>query len=339
MTQFVDWELAAATAARLGGSGPRVTYTEAAETVTELRRLADEAAGHVEEFTGLRCPPDLPPIRVVDRADWAQANIDGLKNLFGTLVPRMVNQEPGLLTSLVGSKLTGAQAGTVLAFLSGKVLGQYEVFSGAPGQLLLVAPNITEVQQQLGADPRDFRLWVCLHEVAHRVQFTAVPWMRGHFLGEIQAFADASQGDTEAFGERMRKAFSALSDDSVNLLDAVQTPEQKKVVARLTALMTLLEGHAEFVMDGVGPQVVPSVEEIRAKFTARRSAANPIEKFIRRLLGIDAKLKQYTEGRKFVSAVVGEVGMAGFNKVFESPLTLPRTEELADPAAWIARVQ
>nr|MBA3489987.1 zinc-dependent metalloprotease [Longispora sp. (in: high G+C Gram-positive bacteria)] len=253
MTQFVDWNLAASTASMLAGAGPKIGLSEAAEIVTDLRSLAQEAAGHVEEFTGLVSPPGLPAIQVVDRADWAVANIEGLKNLFGTLIPRVINQEPGLLMSAVGSKVTGAQAGTLLAYLSTKVLGQYEVFAGAPGRLLLVAPNIAEVEDKLDVNHRDFRLWVCLHEIAHRTQFTAVPWLRGHFLGEIQAFADSSEIDGEALTERIRRAFSALTDDTTSLLDIMQTREQKKVVARLTALMTLLEGHAEFVMDGVGP--------------------------------------------------------------------------------------
>ncbi len=122
------------------------------------------------------------------------------------------------------------------------------------------------------------------------------------------------------------------------MLDIVQTPAQKAVLDRLTALMTLLEGHAEFVMDGVGPEVIPTVESIRAKFNRRRESGNPLEKAIRRLLGIEVKMRQYAEGRKFVHGVVERVGMAGFNKIFGSPLTLPRLDELGDPDAWVARV-
>jgi hypothetical protein len=124
----------------------------------------------------------------------------------------------------------------------------------------------------------------------------------------------------------------------VNVLELVQTPAQREVLDRLTAMMTLLEGHAEFVMDGVGPTVVPSVEEIRAKFNQRREVASPVERVIRRLLGIDVKLRQYAEGRRFVHAAVGQVGMADFNRVWESPQTLPRTAELSDPRAWVDRV-
>ncbi|RKR89598.1 putative hydrolase/coenzyme F420 biosynthesis associated uncharacterized protein [Micromonospora pisi] len=345
MAQFVDWDLAAATAGALGKTGPRVSYDEATAVVGDLRQLTDEAAGHVVAYTGLRSQVAHPPVRVVDRKDWAATNIAGLREVITPLVNRLSgDKQPGAISDAIGSRLTGVQAGTVLAYLSGRVLGQYEVFSADPGQLLLVAPNIVEVERKLEAEPRDFRLWVCLHEVTHRTQFTAVPWMRGHFLGEVQAFVDASQAGGEHFTDRLRRGVATLSDSVRNpdsrasVLDIVQTPGQRAVLDRLTALMTLLEGHAEFVMDGVGPEVIPSVERIRAKFNRRRESGNPLEKAIRKLLGVDVKMRQYAEGRKFVHGVVDRVGMEGFNRVFSSPLTLPRLEELADPDAWVNRV-
>ncbi len=344
MAQFVDWDLAAATAGALSKSGPAVSFDEATQVVSELRALTEEAAGHVAAYTGLTSQVEVPPVRVVDRRDWAKVNIAGLQRVIVPLVSRLSGDNPpGPLTDAIGSRVTGVQAGTILAYLSGRVLGQYEVFSGEPGQLLLNAPNIVEVERKINADPRDFRLWVCLHEVTHRTQFTAVPWMRGYFLGEVQAFVDASQGG-EHILERLRRGVATLSDalrdpDSrASVLDIVQTPGQKAVLDRLTALMTLLEGHAEFVMDGVGPEVIPSVDAIRAKFNRRRESGNPLEKAIRRLLGIEVKMRQYAEGRKFVHGVVDRVGMAGFNRIFESPLTLPRLEELGDPDAWVLRV-
>ncbi|MFC7530390.1 zinc-dependent metalloprotease [Actinoplanes sp. GCM10030250] len=344
MAQFVDWDLAAATAGALSKTGPAVSLDEATQVVSELRDLTDEAAGHVAAYTGLVPQVEVPPVRVVDRRDWAKVNIAGLKQVIGPLVSRISGDKPpGQFADAIGSRVTGVQAGTILAFLSGRVLGQYEVFSSDPGQLLLNAPNIVDVERKINADSRDFRLWVCLHEVTHRTQFTAVPWMRGYFLGEVQAFVDASQGGEHVL-ERLRRGVATLSDslrnpDSrVSVLDIVQTPGQKAVLDRLTALMTLLEGHAEFVMDGVGPEVIPSVESIRAKFNRRRETGNPMEKAIRRLLGVEVKMRQYAEGRKFVHGVVERVGMTGFNQIFTSPLSLPRLEELGDPDAWVTRV-
>jgi len=239
-------------------------------------------------------------------------------------------------------RLTGVQVGGVLAYLAGKVLGQYEVFSRAPGELLLVAPNIVATERSLGADPRDFRLWVCLHEVTHRTQFTAVPWLRDHFLQEVFSFVDAA--DPDDVRERLSAAAAEVAravrerDTELSIIDLVQTPEQKAVLDRLTALMTLLEGHAEYVMNGVGPMVVPSVESITAKFQARRKGTGPIDRALRRLLGIDVKMRQYAEVSRFVADVVGRAGMDGFNRVWDSPHALPTTAEIGDPQAWIARL-
>lgn len=345
MTQLVDWDLALATARTLGKGGPAISLTEAAEVVAELRRLTDDAAGHVMEFTGMRPTVGHHSVRVVDRGDWAAVNVDGLRTVITPLATRLTRgREIGGLGKLIGPRLTGVQAGTVLAYLSGRVLGQYEVFSVDPGELLLVAPNIVDVERKLEVVPRDFRLWVCLHEVTHRVQFTSVPWMRGYFLGQVQAFVDAAQVDGEQLADRLRHAVSTLAESirdpksRVSVLDMVQTPAQREIVARLTALMTLVEGHAEFVMDGVGPDVVPTVAEIRARFNKRRGTANPLERVIRRLLGVEVKMRQYAEGHKFVRTVVDSAGLDSFNQVWESPENLPSMDEIEDPHAWIARV-
>jgi coenzyme F420 biosynthesis associated uncharacterized protein len=344
MAQYVDWDLAEATAGALHKTGPRASLREATDVVADLRRLADEAAQHVQEFTGLAAVGAHAPIRVVDRRTWAGTNIDGLRAVLAPLINRVAGKrEPGRVADAIGARLTGLQAGTILAYLSGKVLGQFEVFAADPGQLLLVAPNIMDAQRKLKADPRDFMLWVCLHEVTHRTQFTAVPWLRAHFLHEVTSFVDAG-GDVDQMAARAKQAVGAVADavrnpeSRASMIDLIQTPAQREVFDRITALMTLLEGHAEFVMDGVGPQVVPSVGAIRTKFNARRESANPLERILRRLLGVEAKLRQYAEGRKFVHAVVDEVGMDGFNRIWESPQTLPRLAELGDAPAWISRV-
>ncbi|MGB9378765.1 MAG: zinc-dependent metalloprotease [Mycobacteriales bacterium] len=345
MTQMVDWNLAVATASRLAGGGPSVTYAEAAAVVAELRRATDESEAHVFDFTHLQAKVEHPPVRVVDRADWAEVNVAGFRTVLTPVTEKLQGQRSGgagPLVTAIGAGATGVQVGGILAFLASKVLGQYEVFSEAPGQLLLVAPNIVAAERSLGADPRDFRLWVCLHEVTHRTQFTAVPWLRDHFLAEVASFVDAA--DPEAMKDRLTSAISEVAralrerDSDLSIIDLVQTPEQKAVLNRLTALMTLLEGHAEFVMNGVGPRVVPSVEAIRAKFQARRKGTGPLDRALRKILGVDVKMRQYAEGSRFVAAVVESVGMDGFNRIWESPQTLPTTAEISDHNAWISRV-
>ncbi|MEU9036880.1 zinc-dependent metalloprotease [Streptomyces sp. NPDC048352] len=363
--EMVDWNLAVATATRLVRPGPEVSRDEARAVVAELRRHARTSEEHVRAFT--RMMPEgspLPdtPVLVVDRAGWVRANVAGFRELLGPLLGKMQDRRAatpgGAVIGAVGGKVTGVELGMLLSFLASRVLGQYETFApGGPdlpggaatgGRLLLVAPNIVHVERELEVSPHDFRLWVCLHEETHRTQFTAVPWLRAHLEGEIQTFLGATELEPGAVLERLREAVQSFAgaradgergDEGRSLVELVQTPEQREVLARLTAVMSLLEGHADFVMDGVGPDVVPSVAEIREKFQQRRaSGAGRLDAALRKLLGLDAKLRQYRDGERFVRAVVGQVGMEGFNRVWTSPNTLPTKAEIARPAEWVARV-
>ncbi|MGW4381883.1 zinc-dependent metalloprotease [Kitasatospora sp. NPDC004531] len=374
--EMVDWDLAVATAVRLARPGPRVGREEARTVVAELRRHAAEAERHVREFTRMGTDEDTPgtPVLVVDRPGWVRANVAGFRTVVRPLTDRLAARRPdgpaAAAAGSVGAKATGVEVGAVLAFLSGKVLGQYETFAPAalptapdspeglfdqprrglatpPGRLLLVAPNIVQVERELDVAPHDFRLWVCLHEETHRTQFTAVPWLRDHIQSEVQEFLAQTDVDPSALLDRLREAFGGLpgfggrgnGSGPGSLTDLVQTPAQREILARLTAVMSLLEGHADVVMDGVGPAVVPSVAEIREKFQRRRDrGSGRLDLVLRRLLGMDAKLRQYQDGAVFVRGVVERAGMDGFNRVWTSPNTLPTKDEIHDPASWVARV-
>ena len=333
----VDTGLAASIAARLAPPGPSLSLVEAADVVVMLRDLTDAAEAHVREVTGLH--GRVGPATVVDRAGWAEANAEGFDNVLAPLSD-LLTRKQSRVTIAATAKVTGVQIGSLLAWLSSKVLGQYEAFQpeGQEGRLLLVAPNIVEAERKLGVDPHDFRLWVALHEVTHRTQFTAVPWLHAHVREEVQNLVRASKlDDPEALVARIKQL--AAGPRGGSLIELIQTPEQKEVMGRVTGFMSLLEGHAEHVMDGVGPSVVPTVHHIRARFEQRRlERGGPFERLLRRLLGLDLKALQYSQGRAFVGAVVNEVGMAGFNRVWTSPETLPSKAEITDPAAWIARI-
>ncbi|AXG78544.1 zinc-dependent metalloprotease [Streptomyces paludis] len=363
--EMVDWNLAVATATRLARPGPEVSRDEAREIVAELRRHAKAAEEHVRAYTRMipegHAPVDTP-VLVVDRAGWVRANVAGFRELLKPLFEKMRDRRPGgpggAVLGAVGGKVTGVEVGMLLSFMSSRVLGQYETFApasrdlpGAPdgsGRLLLVAPNIVHVERELDVAPHDFRLWVALHEETHRTQFTGVPWLRDHLQGEIQSFLDQTEVDPMTVVERLREAAQSLAggrpegerdEDGHSIVELVQTPGQREILGRLTAVMSLLEGHADYVMDGVGPQVVPSVAEIREKFQQRRaSGAGRLDQALRKLLGLDAKLRQYRDGERFVRAVVEQVGMDGFNRVWTSPNTLPTKAEIAKPADWVARV-
>jgi coenzyme F420 biosynthesis associated uncharacterized protein len=335
----IDYALAARTAARLAPAPPTVSWAEASDVVTELRGLAVTAEEHVRAVTGLVPPGDPAEATVVDRAGWAEANVEGFKVVLEPLAEKL-SKSPAVATA-VTSRVTGLQMGAVLAFLSGKVLGQYEAFTaeGTPGRLILVAPNIVETERQLGVDPHDFRLWVALHEVTHRTQFTAVPWLHDHVRSEIGELLSASGlDDPTAVLDRLKEALTQVPKGG-SLVELLQTPEQRRVMDRVTAFMSLLEGHAEHVMDGVGPAVVPSVRHIRSRFQQRRAQrGGPLDRVVRRLLGLDLKALQYAEGKRFVDTAVAEVGMDGFNRVWESPETLPTRDEIRAPLDWVRRL-
>ena len=340
-TSPVDYDLAVATARRLAPAPPQVSWAEAADVVSELRGLAVQAEEHVRSVTGLVPPGEVLQATVVDRGGWAAANVDGFRVVLDPIARKLAEQQPNAVAAAVTAKVAGVQMGSILAYLSSKVLGQYEAFTaeGTPGRLLLVAPNLVEVERRLGVDPHDFRLWVALHEVTHRTQFTAVPWMHDHVRAEIGSLLEATSLDDPAkLLERLKAVATGLPRGG-SLIELLQTPEQKAVLDRVTAFMSLLEGHAEHVMDGVGPSVVPSVRHIRKRFDQRRKERGGVlDQLLRRLLGLDLKALQYAEGKVFVDTAVRELGMTGFNRVWESPATLPTRAEIKAPMGWVRRI-
>ncbi|MCW2786903.1 MAG: hypothetical protein JWP74_3420 [Marmoricola sp.] len=342
---MIDWDLAVRVGSRIAGDGPTVSRAEAGEAVAELRAGAETSTPLVREFTGLVTEARTAPVLVVDRAGWIQANADGFATVIAPIVDKLQEKKgaPSGLAEAIGSRITGAELGLMLGFLGSKVLGQFDPFHQAPGaagRLLLVAPNIVHVERELEVDPHDFRLWVCLHEETHRVQFTAVPWMRNHLqdlmsqiVGEVSTDPAAILTDGLS---RVGDLISGKTDGS--LMDLFSTPAQKEVIDRVTGVMSLLEGHADVVMDDVGPEVIPSVAQIRTRFTERRKGIGTLDKLLRRLLGLDQKMAQYRDGALFVRATIDAVGMEGFNAVWAEAANLPSKSEIHDPDAWLKRV-
>jgi coenzyme F420 biosynthesis associated uncharacterized protein len=384
---MIDWDVAISTGTRFAKQGPEVSLADARAVVAELRGLTAVVQQPVRDLTGLTSQGAIGPVAVVDRPGWIKANVGGFRVVLEPLAEKLAERGSGLPASgsvvgAVGSRVTGMQAGLILAYLSSRVLGQYELFlppgegggQAAPshngngsarngsatangaagtatlvpapsvGRLTLVAPNIVMIERELGVDPHDFRRWVCLHEETHRVQFTSVPWLRGYVQGMMTEFLLASDLDTGAVLERLRSAATAVAgavrggDSDSSLIEAIQTPAQRALLDKLTAVMSLVEGHGDYVMDAVGPTVVPSVADIREKFSHRRGSQSRPEQLLRRLLGIDMKMKQYEQGSHFVTTVVDEAGMAGFNRVWTSPETLPTKAEIENPREWLERV-
>jgi len=342
---MIDWTFARSTAARLVPPGPQVSAAEVAEAVAELREGAARSEAPVREFTDLTATSATAPVLVVDRLRWVEANLGTFRELMDPVVARIesAGNGPSALTRTVGGKVSGAELGALMSFLSTKVLGQFDPFwtgpAGEGGRLLLVAPNIVQAERQLGVDPHDFRLWVCLHEETHRVQFTAVPWLRDHLRGLLDEFVDATELDSASLSTFVSEAARIVRGDSeTSLADLFQNERQRAIVDSMTGIMSLLEGHADVVMDGVGPEVIPSVAAIRRQFNRRRQGAGSIDKMLRRLLGFENKMRQYRDGAVFVREVNEKVGLRGFNAVWESAANLPTRAEILEPASWVTRV-
>jgi coenzyme F420 biosynthesis associated uncharacterized protein len=334
----VDWKFAATVGTKLVRPGPPATdYThrQAIDQLTEASRTAELP---VREITGLNEGGEIPEARIVDRAQWVRAASQSMRVMTGgTERPR----------GFVAGRIAGAQTGAVLAFVSSGILGQYDPFAPNGGELLLVYPNVIAVERQLRVQPYDFRLWVCLHEVTHRVQFRANPWLAEHMSRSLAVLTDETAADLGEMVSRLSgfvRDRTIVGDDPnaqgvVGLLRAIQSEPQRKALDSLLVLGTLLEGHADHVMDAVGPKVVPTVSTIRRRFDERRRRKQPpLQRLVRALLGFDAKLSQYTRGKAFVDQVVSRVGMDRFNTVWSSPETLPLPTEIDEPQRWIDRV-
>lgn len=316
----VDWELAARTGAGLVPAGPRLTASDARAVVAELRTAAATATEHVREVTELERPA-AAEVLVVDRAGWMTAISRSARALLeGAAGPSQAADNPWRVAR---AKTLGIEAGGVFAVLGTRILGQFDPFD-RPGRLLLVAPNVVAVEQRLGVLPRDFRLWVCLHEETHRFQFGSAPWLRGHLLGLIGELLD---GEELQFGwpdaEGVRRLFG--------------TPEQQQAFDQVNAVMALLEGHANVMMDRVGTSVVPTYASIRRAFKARREAGGMLG-VAQKLLGLDVKMAQYRDGAAFCRAVIDAADVATLNRAFSAPGMLPSVDELRDPQRWLSRV-
>ncbi len=343
----VDWRFAATVGARLARPGPKSSDYTRRQVIDELTSAAAKAEPPVRDVTGLVTEGAVPAARVVDRPQWVAAAAESMRVMTnGTEQPR------GRLTG----RITGAQTGAVLAFVASGILGQYDPFAannGANGAqagcLLLVYPNVIAVERQLRIEPSDFRLWVCLHEVTHRVQFTANPWLPGYMSEALSLLTQDAGDDVGQMASRLADFVRGRNDQAsaadgnapgiLGLVRAVQSEPQRAALDRLLVLGTLLEGHADHVMDAVGPRVVPSVATIRRRFDDRRHRKQPpLQRLLRALLGIDAKLSQYTRGKAFVDHVVDRVGMERFNAIWSGPETLPLPAEIEHPQRWIDRV-
>jgi len=282
-TGLVDWGFAKATGRLLVQAGPRVLPDQAAEVVASLRSAADRSRGPVAETARMHAPEGASPVLIVDRAGWIDANVDSLQAMLEPVIKAMLakRKNPAQSSPLmlgVSGKVTGTEVGTLTAFLASKILGQYDLAPDGTPRLLLVAPNVLHTENEMGVSPEDFRLWICLHEETHRVQFTAVPWLRQHVIDSARQLSMDLTPDPEQLGDQIlqiaRNLPDALRSGGNGLTDLFASAEQRAEIAKVTAIMSLLEGHADVVMDDVDRAWAASTRSCAVCLGSRRRCAS-----------------------------------------------------------------
>ena len=324
----------------------------------DFEELTTEAEELVAASTGLRSASGPARARVTDRAGWVHANVSSFQRLVGPhldkLDParvvgsnRMTERLAGPLAS-AGRVVTGAQMGAVLGWLSTRVLGQYDLLlteDAVEDQDLVyfVGPNIVALEQLHDFDPRQFRLWLALHEVTHRCQFTAIPWMRDYFVSLVEEGIGSLEPDPSRFAEALRRMTEEIRAGRNPLRDngalgLVATPEQLEGLHRIQALMSLLEGHGDVTMDRAGAADIPSAARFSEVLRQRRKQTRGPARLLQQLIGIEAKLRQYEEGERFIAAVEDSGGPELLDRAWRGPEWLPSLSEIRNPSEWISRV-
>jgi coenzyme F420 biosynthesis associated uncharacterized protein len=337
--RLADWSTAGDVGRRVAGPGAPVPAVERARIREDIAEAAARSEALVSSFTGLPSEGFRARAWVMSRGEWIGQNLKAMQRLLEPLAQRIVSEH----RSEVRRKAFGAQFGILLGYVSRKVLGQYDVFlpPDDEGLIYFVGPNIAEAEQRFALPTRDFRLWIALHEVTHRAQFGAAPWLRPYLQGSIDRYLATVQVDSKEMMRQLRQAIeeirSGASREGMGPLFLLLTPEQRELFSRMQSMMSLLEGHASFVMNEVARELVEDLPRMRRALQQRRRSSG-LERSFQRVIGFDSKVKQYDAGERFVREAVGIAGMPAFNRVWQGEEHLPTMAEVSDPARWVDRV-
>jgi coenzyme F420 biosynthesis associated uncharacterized protein len=356
----IDWSTAQRVGDFIAGS-PKIESPPAHVLGESVQPLALEFARRVSEYSGLAAPAQLPPLEAVDRSRWIAANLQTMRPILESLADadsrsarrmRFSWKHPGQdlgpmydALAAAGGLLLGAQVGAMAGMLSQRVLGQYDLAlldPTVPPRLLLVSPNLAQAARVMQVDGEQLLAWVTIHEITHAVQFSGAPWLREHLAGLLRELIDGLQvtvslgtllrlpsaGDARALAERLRHG---------EFVRLTLGERRWRLVERLQATMSLVEGHAEHVMDAVGAEVLPSLPRLRAAMTRRREHRGLPWRVLERLLGLELKMRQYEQGRRFCDAVVLAEGPAALARAWRSAADLPSAAELQTPERWLER--
>ena len=342
---MIDWKLVRRIASSLSGEADGLSFAG-----RDLGPIARDAEQRVIAYTSLAPRDPLPRPELVSRHGWIDANIATMRPVFDGLEERLPSG--GLAATPLGPLAKGAsgailsaQLGAMTGYLAQRVLGQYDIpllDPSGPPRLLLVVPNLVATAERLRADRDDLLRWVTLHEVTHAVQFGGVGWLRGHL-------ADGLRSLLESLELRLATPPSLRmpsADDLRGLVETARTGElvtfvvgreRRELVDRLQTTMAVVEGHAEHVIDVIGSEIIATQAQLRAGLEERRATRSTPLRLIERLIGIELKMRQYREGKRFCDSVVERGGIAALDRVWVDEQALPSRAELSDPAAWIAR--
>jgi coenzyme F420 biosynthesis associated uncharacterized protein len=348
---LVDWTRAEQIAHRRANKAPgRLTARQLHATAPVYARHMAQVVPLLEERLGARLPGVVERHSVVSRAEWATANIDTFKSLIGHLEPMLAPRAPNGsvrrgVAATANRLLTTGQVGFLLGYLSGRVLGQYDIAllsaEQEAGRLLYVEENVRATARAVGVPVDQFRLWVALHETTHAFELEAHPWLRPYLRSrlerQIALFAEETRrlqrGGLALLARRWRAAAAERS------IRGFLSPEQRALFKETQLIMSLMEGFSDWVMDQVGADVLPDVEGIRRRFEARRrQRRRGIDRIMAKLTGMDLKLEQYRRGERFVAGVHAAGGSAAVAHLWDGPEALPTEIEMEDPAAWVRRV-
>ncbi len=341
MGGVIDWKLATTVAEGIAGMKPAPDSA----AFEHVAGPAEDAARLVSEYTGLAAD-SLPHAEPVDRPLWIQSNLNSLRTVLDPVADGLGKGMPGPLSGVAGAAggaLLAVEVGAVAGLLGQRVLGQYEfpiLEPDAPARLLFVSPNLASAATNLEAESDELLQWVALHEITHALQFGGVPWLRPHIASMVRELLGGLDVDTTRLlklpdSSDLRSLVDKLREGDIATL--IVGPERRAALDEMQAFMAVLEGYAEHVMDAVGAQVLPDLPKLRGAMDRRRRDRSGLMRIFEKLIGMDMKLRQYEQGKKFCDAVAKAGGIAALNRVWEEPAQMPTLAELDAPDAWLAR--
>ncbi len=351
---LVDWPAAERVAVgRLRAVPGRLTTDELRAAEPLYAAAMARIVPRLSEALGTELPGVVERSAVVDRAGWVHANVATFAQLIGQLEHELLDQVMptggGLAKAtmaLANRWVTTRQLGFLLGFMGSKVLGQYDLAllatEATPGRLLFVEENIRQTAVVLDVPLEPFRTWIALHETTHAFEFEAHPWLRPYLAERLERQLSLFGKEASGLGrEALRglgRAIRGEGEAAEHWVERLMTEEQRMLFRETQAVMSLLEGFSDYIMDEVGKDLVPGVERISARFHERRRARrSPFERAVMRLTGMDVKLEQYRKGEQFVSAIAAGGGPVALNRLWSGPDALPRPGEIDNPAEWLRR--